>query len=185
MYWLSAGESYDVIPTFPAFSQINRRGRAVAPYLEDLRRIWLDMGHVTKEQHLILATIPVPVMGAVRSKTHSDFVGRARYGLCASRQLTYFGYKLVLLTTVDGVPVAFDLVPTYTDEREAAIVVLQDVQGYACGRIKAFWEPTGLRRLYSRQGIWCGRPNGGTRHHILCHLIGFWDECANPLKGSL
>ena len=59
-----------------------------------------------------------------RSKRRSDFAGSATYGYCASRDLSYFGYKLVALTTLDGIPVLYDLVPAHTDERVAAEAVL-------------------------------------------------------------
>ena len=39
----------------------------------------------------------------------------------------YFGYKLVTLSTIDGVPIAYDLVPANTDERLAAETVLSAV----------------------------------------------------------
>jgi len=59
-------------------------------------------------------------MGYKRSKKHSDFAGQAAYGVCKSRNMKYFGFKLVMLTTLDGTPVAFELVPANADERDAA-----------------------------------------------------------------
>ncbi len=72
----------------------------------------------------LLDTKPVPVVGYKRSKRHSDFAGSAAYGVCPSRNMKYFGYKLVLLTTLDGTPVAYELVAANTDERDAAAEVL-------------------------------------------------------------
>jgi hypothetical protein len=46
----------------------------------------------------------VPVMGYKRSKKHSDFAGSANYGVCASRNMKYFGYKLVTISTFPSVP---------------------------------------------------------------------------------
>jgi len=71
-----------------------------------------------------LDTKPVPVLGYKRSKRHSDFAGSGNYGYCASRNMKYFGYKLVMLCTLDGIPVAYELVPAHTDERECADTVL-------------------------------------------------------------
>ena len=51
------------------------------------------------------------------------------YGHCASRHLKYFGYKLVVLSTLIGIPVVYALVPAHTDEREAAEAVLRSVNG--------------------------------------------------------
>ena len=39
----------------------------------------------------------------------------------------YFGYKLVMITTLDGIPIAYELVPANTDERVAANEVLGSV----------------------------------------------------------
>lgn len=59
----------------------------------------------------------------------SDFTGSADYGWCASRKMNYFGYKLVLLSTLSGIPLLYSLVPASTDERLAAESVLDYVRG--------------------------------------------------------
>ena len=69
-------------------------------------------------------TKPVPVMSYKRSKSHSDFLGSANYGHCASRNLKYFGYKLITITTLDGIPIIYELVPANLDERLAAEAVI-------------------------------------------------------------
>lgn len=67
-------------------------------------------------------------MGYKRSKSHSDFAGEADYGYCSSRKLYYWGYKLVMLTTLEGLPIMYELVSANTDERKAAETVLPYVQ---------------------------------------------------------
>jgi hypothetical protein len=59
-----------------------------------------------------------------RRKSRSDFAGNANYSYCASRDLKYFGYKLVTICTVNGLPVVYDLVPANHDERLAAEAVI-------------------------------------------------------------
>ena len=107
-------------------SQFNRRSRALRPLVEQFRRYWI----VRKGWHLhsqfLIDTKPVPVMGYKRNKQHSDFAGSADYGHCAARNLKYFGYKLVTVCTLSGVPIIYDLVPANTDERAAA----ENVLGY-------------------------------------------------------
>jgi len=99
-------------------SQYNRRAR-------NLR--WVaDLG-VVNPTKLLVDTKPVPVMGFTRSKKRSDCAGSAAYGYCAARQLHYFGYNLVMLTTLDGLPLLYDLVPANWEERDAADVLLQQV----------------------------------------------------------
>ncbi|HIQ05186.1 MAG TPA: IS982 family transposase, partial [Anaerolineae bacterium] len=41
--------------------------------------------------------------------------------------MKYFGFKLVMLMTLGGIPAAFELVPANTDERVAAEEVLDSV----------------------------------------------------------
>lgn len=105
-------------------SQFNRRARALRLLVEQFRRHWI----VRKGWHLLsqflLDTKPVPAMGYKRSKRHSDFAGSAGYGRCVARNLKYFGYKLVAVTTLSGIPVVYDLVPANADERAAAETVL-------------------------------------------------------------
>lgn len=105
-------------------SQFNRRARALRLLVEQLRRYWL----VQKGWHLgnryLLDTKPVPVLGYKRNKSRSDFSGSASFGQCVSRNLKYFGYKLVTVSTLFGIPMVYDLVPANTDERKAAEAVI-------------------------------------------------------------
>lgn len=108
-------------------SQFNRRGRALQYVVEALRQAWVSQLGGYCCDRLLLDTKPVPVLGYKRSKSHSEFAGRADYGRCAARHLHYFGFKLVLLSTCDGLPVLYDLVPANMDERLAAESVLYRV----------------------------------------------------------
>ena len=45
------------------------------------------------------------------------YYGSAAYGYCSSRKFHYFGYKLVMITTMSGIPIVYDLVPANMDER--------------------------------------------------------------------
>lgn len=105
-------------------SQFNRRARALRLLVEELRKHWALMLGVALQTQFLLDTKPIPVVGYKRSKRHSDFVGSAAYGVCVSRKLKYFGYKLVMVSTLDGIPVAYELVPANADERAAAETVL-------------------------------------------------------------
>ena len=110
-------------------SQFNRRARALRLLVEQFRRFWI----VQKGWHLhtnyLLDTKPVPVLGYKRQQSHSDFAGKAEYGRCVSRNLNYFGYKLVVFSTLNGIPVAYDLVPANLDERLAAETVIDYLAG--------------------------------------------------------
>ena len=51
------------------------------------------------------------------AKTASDFAGSADSGFRTNRNIDYFGYKLVAVTTLQGIPVVYDTCPANTDER--------------------------------------------------------------------
>jgi len=116
-----------LFPKLADRSQFNRRARHMRLLIEQLRRFWLEQLGATLATELLLDTKPIPVLGYKRDKKKSDFAGNAAFGVCASRNLKYFGYKLVALTTLDGIPVVYELVPANTDERAAAEEVLDFV----------------------------------------------------------
>jgi len=124
--------------------------------LERLRRSWVEQLGGLGEKYFILDTKPLPVLGLKRDKRHSDFAGNATPGWCAAREMRYFGYKLVMLSTWHGIPISYDIVPANTDERIAAECVLETVNSshiYADkGFISTDWQLAIARRTGNR--IW-------------------------------
>ena len=114
----------DLFPNLLSQSQFNRRTRSLRFLMEALRRDFLVDWGIGQAEEFLIDTKPVPVLGYKRSKQRSDFLGSANYGYCASRKFYYFGYKLVMATTLTGIPVAYELVAANVDERKAAETVL-------------------------------------------------------------
>jgi hypothetical protein len=141
-------------------SQFNRRARQLRWLVEKLRETWIGQLQVKMPDQLLLDTKPVPVMGYKRTKSHSEFARQAAYGHCAARNLNYFGYKLVVLSTLDGIPVVYDLVPANTDERDAAEVVLERVRNCDVFGDKGFIGEAWQATLHSRTGnrVWTAKP---------------------------
>jgi hypothetical protein len=142
----------ELFPRLLDQSQFNRRARQLEPLLEELRRSWVKQLGGVFEKHLLLDTKPLPVVGYKRSKTHSDFAGSATYGWCASREMSYFGYKLVLLSTWEGIPIGYALVPANTDEREAAAEVLGYAKGCTIWADKGFISADWQAEIYRQTG---------------------------------
>jgi hypothetical protein len=115
-------------PSLLTQSQFNRRLRQLGQMLEVLRRTWVKQLGGENANSFVIDTKPIPVMGYRRSKRHSDFHGSASYGYCAARKMKYFGYKLVMISTLKGLPIAYELVPANTDERKAVEGVLEMVR---------------------------------------------------------
>jgi hypothetical protein len=135
-----------LFPNLLEQSQFNRRARQVASLLEGFRQSCLLELGITLVNEGLLDTKPVPVIGYRRSKKASDFAGSADYGYCASRKLYYYGYKLVAISTISGIPIVYDLVPASTDERRAAEALLGQVAGFNLYADRGFlgkaWQAT-------------------------------------------
>ena len=118
-----------LFPDLLSQGQFNVRIRLIRRHIDALRRSWTKELIKETQQFLLLDTKPVPVLSYKRNKDSSDFLGSANYGYCSSKAMKYFGYKLVVLTSLSGVPLHIELVPANIDEREAAEEVLQFVKG--------------------------------------------------------
>lgn len=150
----------DLFPQLLSQSQFNRRSRGLRHLVEQMRRdCLLDTG-LGQANIYLLDTKPVPVLGYKRSKKHSDFRGSADYGYCASRNLRYFGYKLVMISTADGIPVCYELTAANTEERQAAEMLMDYINNALIiadkGFLGAEWqaqmqEQTGNRILTPRR----------------------------------
>ena len=64
-------------------SQYNRRARSLQFLLNELRKAWATELDICWENHFLLDTTPVPVVGYRRDKRHSHSRGSAEYGYCA------------------------------------------------------------------------------------------------------
>jgi len=146
-------------------SQFNRRLRRLEGKLETLRRSWVMQLGAIEEVNFLIDTKPLPVVGYRRDKRHSDFSGSANYGYCAARKLKYFGYKLVMLSTVAGLPIAYDLVPANTDEREAVGSVLSQVSGSDVYGDKGFIGQDWQEQIHSYTGNRIWTIHRSNQHH--------------------
>jgi hypothetical protein len=119
----------DMFPKLVDQSQFNRRARALRLLVEQLRRYWIIQKGWNRQTCYLMDTKPVPVLSYKRNKKRSDFLGKAGYGVCISRNLKYFGFKLVAISTMRGVPMLYDLVPANSDERLAAEAIIDQLAG--------------------------------------------------------
>jgi hypothetical protein len=119
----------DMFPKLVDQSQFNRRARALRLLVEQLRQYWIIQKGWNRQTCYLMDTKPVPVLSYKRNKKRSDFLGKAGYGVCISRNLKYFGFKLVAISTMRGVPMLYDLVPANSDERRAAEAIIDQLSG--------------------------------------------------------
>jgi hypothetical protein len=90
-------------------SRFNRRLHALSPWLYGLVTL---VGEVLAcGEVFIIDTLPMPVCKRVRASRCKKVRGKAFCGYCAAKQEKFFGWRLHLICTAGGVPVAFDLLP--------------------------------------------------------------------------
>ena len=118
-------------PTLPCRAQYNKRLRALRPRLVAALSLLAQSHPGALSQLLLVDTTPVPTGTSITTKEHSRLRGLAGTGYCASFSRWYWGFKLVLIASPDGFPVAFDLVLSNTGEQDALRAVLRqaDLRG--------------------------------------------------------
>jgi hypothetical protein len=125
-HWLRMcyGRLGHLFPYLPHQPGYHKRVKAAAPlickttvYLAALCPSWAD------ELRLLDGT-PVPCGASRATVQRSELAGWANYGYCAAHSRWYWGLKLYLLTTAEGMPVAWCLADPKLGEREVAAELL-------------------------------------------------------------
>lgn len=92
-----------------SISRFNRRLHQLMGWLQAILTI---MGEVFAQGKVfIIDSMPVPVCKRVRAMRCRKVRGRAYCGYCAAKKEKFFGWRLHLVCSPDGLPVAFDLLP--------------------------------------------------------------------------
>ncbi|MCA1709892.1 MAG: IS982 family transposase [Actinobacteria bacterium] len=90
-------------------SRFNRRLHALAAWFQ---LILEALGAVFAQgEAFLIDSLPVPVCRRVRARRCRKVQGVEYCGYCAAKREQFFGWRLHLVCTPEGVPVAFDLLP--------------------------------------------------------------------------
>jgi hypothetical protein len=140
-------------------SRFNRRLHQLAHWLEALLQI---LSALTRQQTLFLIdTLPLPVCRRVRARRCRKVQGSPYYGVCPATEQRFFGWRLHIVYSLDGIPVSFDLLPAryhdltsiheLTFELPSQSRVLGD-KGYNCLAEEATIQAaTGVRLIPTRK----------------------------------
>lgn len=90
-------------------SRFNRRLHALSDWLYGLVTLLGEL--FSQREVFIIDSMPLPVCKRVRARRCKKVRGRAYCGYCAAKREKFFGWRLHLICTADGLPVAFDLLP--------------------------------------------------------------------------
>ena len=117
MCYARLGHLFPYLPKQPGY---HKRLKAAVPlicqtilFLATLCPSWAD------DLRLIDAT-PIPCGASRETARRSELAGWAGYGYCAAHSRWYWGLKLYLITTAEGMPVAWCLADPKLGEREVA-----------------------------------------------------------------
>jgi hypothetical protein len=130
----------ELFPRLIDQSQFNRRARNLCWLLNRLRyEILQQMGALQETIRLIDGT-PVHVRHWRRYGAGHLMLPEAALGHCAAKKETFYGYRLVVMTTPDGVITDWELISGNADEREAAWDMLYEYRHLLCLGDKGFLE---------------------------------------------
>jgi hypothetical protein len=149
-----------VFPYLPHQPGYHKRLKAAAPLLAAaLDYLAREVPSWHDRVRLIDAT-PVPCGTSRETVKRSELAGWAGYGYCAAHSRWYWGLKLYVITTPDGMPVAWCLASPSIGEREVAAELLAHAQRTGALRL-------GLT-LIGDKGLRWPRVRGPAHHHLWC-----------------
>ena len=122
------GRLFPYLPNQPGY---HKRLVAATPLI--LRAVRMLAAQVPShaDQLRLIDTTPLPCGTSRQTAKRSDLAGWANYGYCASHSRYYWGLKLYLVTTLEGMPIVWCLADPKLGEREVAAELLGHAQDLA------------------------------------------------------
>ena len=139
------------LPLFPRLidqSQFNRRARNLCWLIHRMREHWVCQMNIALSPYQLIDGTPVQVRHWRRYGKGHLLLPEAALGHCAAKKQTYYGFRLLARTTLDGIIIGWDLFAANIDEREAAedllapcrdLFVLGD-KGFLDQKRQALWQ---------------------------------------------
>ena len=115
----------DVFPALPSQSGYGKRLRKQAGLLS---AVITELASDTPSWHDLLRLVdstPLPCAASRETVKRSDLAGHAGYGYCASHSRFFWGFRLYLITTADGLPVIWGLANPKLGERDVVRALLE------------------------------------------------------------
>jgi transposase len=114
-----------MFPKIPHQSGYNKRLRAAGPLIS---AAITALARDTPSWHDVLRLVdstPLPCGTSRETVKRSDLSGHAGYGYCASHSRYFWGFRLYLISTPEGMPVIWGLANPKIGEREATRALLE------------------------------------------------------------
>jgi DDE family transposase len=125
-HWLRLcyGRLGHLFPYLPHQPGYHKRVKAAAPLICKATMYLASLCPSQASDLRLLDATPVPCGTSRETVRRSELAGWANYGYCASHSRWYWGLKLYLITTAEGMPVAWCLAGPKIGEREVAAELL-------------------------------------------------------------
>ena len=117
-----------LFPYIPDQSGYNKRLRAAGPMISKVIRALARTTPTSAPILRLVDSTPVPCGASRETAQRSDLAGQdagAGYGYCASHSRYFWGMRLYLVTTVEGMPLMWCLAHPKLDERDVTAALLQ------------------------------------------------------------
>jgi hypothetical protein len=114
-----------LFPYIPKQSGYNKRVRAHAAQIGLLVTALARSSPSFCDRLRLLDSTPVPCAQSRETVKRSQLAGHATYGYCASHSRYFWGFRLYLVCSPDGMPHGFCLAPANEPEREVAAALLE------------------------------------------------------------
>jgi hypothetical protein len=129
-----------LFPYLPKQSGYNKRVRGLAGQIARCISHLAEISPSFGDGLRLLDSTPVPCGQSRETVRRSELAGSCGYGYCAAHSRHFWGYRLYLLCSPDGMPIRFELFAANLGEREATRQMLDglDLDGYTVIADKGF-----------------------------------------------
>lgn len=118
-----------LFPDLPLQPGYNKRLRKLAATMSWLIGQLAHQASVVTDDVWVADSTPVECARSRETVKRSDLAGWAEYGYCASHSRFFWGLRLHLVCTLQGLPIAWALTGAKADEREVLTALLANTQG--------------------------------------------------------
>lgn len=113
-----------LFPYQPKQPGYNKRLHAATSLMRTLARLLAERTSIWSDKVWVVDSTPVECARSRETVKRSDLAGWAEYGYCASHSRFFWGLRLHLVCTLQGLPVAWALTGAKADERQTLIDLL-------------------------------------------------------------
>lgn len=155
-------------------SRFNRLVNSLMTVIRAIRKNFMKFQHST---YKIIDSFPLTTSKFGRAYFSKLFKGIASYGYCASKKEKYFGFKVHVITDLDGNPYDYVLTPANVDDRDAVfelselvdIDILFGDKGYVGKFINELKKEKGIK-LYALKRSNSKNPLPKEFRNLISHL---------------